>query len=40
MELKNMLGWTYSLSERWHLSFLDELTYGEQDERYITPCQS
>ena len=39
LELKNMLGWTYSLSERWHLTFLDELTYGEQDERYITPAK-
>lgn len=37
LELKNMFGWTYSLSERWHLTFLDELTYSEQDERYITP---
>ena len=39
LELKNMFGWTYSLSERWHLTFLDELTYGEQDERYITPAK-
>ena len=39
LELKNMLGWTYSLSERWHLTFLDELTYSEQDERYITPAK-
>ena len=38
-ELKNLFGWTYSLSERWHLTFLDELTYAEQDERYITPCE-
>ena len=37
LELKNLFGWTYSLSERWHLTFLDELTYGEQDERYVTP---
>ncbi len=39
LELKNMFGWTYSLSERWHLTFLDELTYGEQDERYVTPAK-
>ena len=39
LELKNLFGWTYSLSERWHLTFLDELTYGEQDERYITPAK-
>ncbi len=39
LELKNMLGWTYSLSERWHLTFLNELTYGEQDERYVTPAK-
>ena len=39
LELKNMFGWTYSLSERWHLTFLDELTYAEQDERYITPAK-
>ena len=39
LELKNMFGWTYSLSERWHLTFLNELTYGEQDERYITPAK-
>lgn len=37
LELKNLFGWTYSLSEKWHLTFLDELTYGEQDERYVTP---
>jgi len=39
LELKNMFGWTYSLSERWHLTFLDELTYAEQDERYVTPAK-
>ena len=39
LEFKNLFGWTYSLSERWHLTFLDELTYGEQDERYITPAK-
>lgn len=39
LELKNMFGWTYSLSERWHLTLLDELTYGEQDERYVTPAK-
>ena len=39
LELKNMFGWTYSLSERWHLTVLDELTYGEQDERYVTPAK-
>ena len=39
LEIKNMFGWTYSLSERWHLTLLDELTYGEQDERYITPAK-
>ena len=39
LQLKNLFGWTYSLSERWHLTFLDELTYGEQDERYITPAK-
>ena len=39
LELKNLFGWTYSLSERWHLTVLDELTYGEQDERYITPAK-
>lgn len=37
LELKNLFGWTYSLSEKWHLTFLDEITYGEQDERYVTP---
>ena len=37
LELRNLFGWTYSLSEKWHLTFLDELTYGEQDERYVTP---
>ena len=37
LELKNLVGWTYSLTERWHLTFLDELTYSEQDERYVTP---
>ena len=39
LELKNLVGWTYSLSERWHLTVLDELTYSEQDERYITPAK-
>ena len=39
LELKNLFGWTYNLSERWHLTFLDELTYSEQDERYITPAK-
>lgn len=39
LELKNMFGWTYSLSERWQLTFLDELTYGEQDEHYVTPAK-
>ncbi len=39
LEFKNLLGLTYSLSERWHLTFLDELTYAEQDERYITPAK-
>ena len=39
LEFKNLFGWTYSLSERWHLTFLDELTYSEQDERYITPAK-
>ncbi|MYB00872.1 hypothetical protein F4X90_14530 [Candidatus Poribacteria bacterium] len=39
LEFKNLFGWTYSLSERWHLTFLDELTYAEQDERYITPAK-
>ncbi len=39
LELKNLFGWTYSLSERWHLTFLDEFTYSEQDERYITPAK-
>ena len=37
LELRNLFGWTYSLSEKWHITFLDELTYGEQDERYVTP---
>ncbi len=37
LELKNLVGWTYSLTERWHFTFLDELTYSEQDERYVTP---
>ena len=39
LEFKNLFGWSYSLSERWHLTFLDELTYAEQDERYITPAK-
>jgi DNA-binding beta-propeller fold protein YncE len=39
LELKNLFGWTYSLSEKWHLTFLDELTYSEQDERYTTPAK-
>ena len=39
LELKNMFGASYSLSERWHLTFLDELTYAEQDERYVTPAK-
>lgn len=39
LELKNLFGWTYSLSERWHLTLLDELTYAEQDERYTTPAK-
>ena len=39
LELKNLFGWTYSLSERWHLTFLDEFTYNEQDERYVTPAK-
>lgn len=39
LELKNLFGWSYSLSERWHLTVLDELTYAEQDERYITPAK-
>ena len=39
LEFKNLFGWTYSLSERWHLTFLDELTYSEQDSRYITPAK-
>ena len=39
LEFKNLLGWTYSISEKWHLTFLDELTYAEQDERYITPAK-
>ena len=39
LELKNLFGWTYSLSERWHITFLDELTYAEQDERYTTPAK-
>lgn len=39
LEFKNLFGLTYSLSERWHLTFLDELTYAEQDERYITPAK-
>ncbi len=39
LELKNLFGWTYSISERWHLTFLDELTYAEQDERYVTPAK-
>ena len=39
LELKNLFGWTYSLSERWHLTFLDEFTYSEQDERYTTPAK-
>lgn len=39
LELKNLFGWSYSLSERWHLTILDELTYAEQDERYITPAK-
>ncbi len=39
LELKNLLGWTYSLSEKWHFSLLDEFTYAEQDERYITPAK-
>ena len=39
LEFKNLFGWTYSLSERWHLTFLDELTYSEQDQRYITPAK-
>lgn len=37
LELKNLVGWTYSLTERWHFTLLDELTYSEQDERYVTP---
>ncbi len=37
LELKNLFGWTYSLSERWHFTLLDEFTYAEQDERYVTP---
>lgn len=37
LEIKNLFGWTYSISERWHITLLDELTYGEQDERYVTP---
>ncbi len=39
LEFKNLLGWTYSLSERWQLTFLDEFTYSEQDERYVTPAK-
>ncbi len=39
LELKNLLGWTYSISERLHLTFLDEFTYSEQDERYVTPAK-
>ena len=39
LEFKNLFGWTYSISERWHLTFLDELTYAEQDERYVTPAK-
>lgn len=39
LELKSLLGWTYSLSERWHFTLLDEFTYSEQDERYITPAK-
>jgi sugar lactone lactonase YvrE len=33
----NSFFWTYNLTERWNLMLADVLTYGEQDERYITP---
>lgn len=37
LQLNNSLFWTYNLSERWNLTLADVFTYGEQDERYITP---
>ena len=37
LQLNNSFFWTYNLSESWNLTLADVLTYGEQDERYITP---
>ena len=37
LQLNNSLFWTYNLSERWNLTVADVFTYGEQDERYVTP---
>ena len=37
LQLDNSFFWTYNLSERWNLTLADVFTYGEQDERYITP---
>ena len=37
LRLNNSFFWTYNLSESWNLTLADVFTYGEQDERYITP---
>ena len=37
LQLNNSFFWTYNLSENWNLTVADVFTYGEQDERYITP---
>ena len=37
LQLDNSFFWTYNLSENWNLTLADVFTYGEQDERYITP---
>ena len=37
LQLNNSFFWTYNLSESWNLTLADVFTYGEQDERYITP---
>ncbi len=37
LRLSQSFLWTYNLSERWNVMAADYLTYGEQDERYITP---
>ena len=37
LQLDNSFFWTYNLSESWNLTLADVFTYGEQDERYITP---